>query len=115
MSDKHFVEYGLIIHWHENFNYLLNCFVCPDTKCFDGCIPRVNCTTADKGVFVEARYLQMTDLSIPYSIEQRNLKTLVLTEQNAEEAFRQRASVIEKETEQLVSVCLVAKWLSHGC
>lgn len=52
---------------------------------------------------MEVRYLQMTDFRIPLEIEQRNLKTLVLTEQNAEETFRQRASVIEKETEQIVS------------
>lgn len=58
---------------------------------------------ADKGLFVEARYLQLTDIQIPPTVEQRNLKTLILTEESAEETFRQQASVIEKQTEQLVS------------
>lgn len=71
--------------------------------CFAGCVTRAQCTANQKGVFVEASYLQLTDFNIPWSVEQRNLKTLILTEETAEETFRQQAAVIEKETEQLVS------------
>ncbi|XP_067928709.1 uncharacterized protein [Watersipora subatra] len=70
--------------------------------CFDGCIERSSCTKSEKGLFVEARYLQLTDLVIPETIEARNLKTLILTEETAKETFTQQAAVIEKETEQLV-------------
>ena len=56
---------------------------------------------------MDARYLQLTDLEIPYEVEQRNLRTLIITEETARETFQQQAAVIEKETEQLVgfSVC----------
>ena len=73
------------------------------SNCFDGCITWTDCTDSDKGLFVEARYLQLTDITIPAEVEQRNLKTLILTEETAKETFSQQASVIEKETEQLVS------------
>ena len=51
---------------------------------------------------MDARYLQLTDLEIPYEVEQRNLRTLIITEETARETFQQQAAVIEKETEQLV-------------
>ena len=69
---------------------------------------------------MDARYLQLTDLEIPYEVEQRNLRTLIITEETARETFQQQAAVIEKETEQLVSysVCFLCVlyevvWLFH--
>ena len=53
---------------------------------------------------MDARYLQLTDLEIPYEVEQRNLRTLIITEETARETFQQQAAVIEKETEQLVGL-----------
>jgi len=76
------------------------------SNCFVGCISRDQCTVKDKGLFVDARYLQLTNLKIPYEVEQRNLKTLIITEETAKESFTQQAAVIEKETEQKVS-CLL--------
>ncbi|KAF6019222.1 hypothetical protein EB796_022463 [Bugula neritina] len=70
------------------------------SNCFVGCISRDQCTVKDKGLFVDARYLQLTNLKIPYEVEQRNLKTLIITEETAKESFTQQAAVIEKETEQ---------------
>ena len=66
------------------------------------------CKSEDKGLFVEARYLQMTDLEIPYEIEQRNLRTLLLTEETAKETFTQQAAIIEKETEQIVGSSIIS-------
>lgn len=68
----------------------------------DRCKPRPICTDKDKGLFVDVVYLQMTSLSIPYTVEQRNLRALTLTEETAKETFVQQAAVIEKETERLV-------------
>ena len=69
---------------------------------------------------MDARYLQLTDLEIPYEVEQRNLRTLIITEETARETFQQQAAVIEKETEQLVSysvyfLCVLYEvvWLFH--
>ena len=79
----------------------------PVPSCWAGCKPRPTCNDTEKGLFVDARYLQLTDLEIPYEVEQRNLRTLIITEETARETFQQQAAVIEKETEQLVgfSVC----------
>jgi len=76
------------------------------SNCWQGCKPRDTCESEDKGLFVEARYLQMTDLEIPYEIEQRNLRTLLLTEETAKATFTQQAAIIEKETEQIVDSIL---------
>ena len=70
--------------------------------CLPNCIPRTECSNDQKGVFVEARYLQLTDVTIPYSVEERNLQTLIINEETAKATFVQQAKVIEKETEQLV-------------
>lgn len=74
------------------------------SNCFVGCKPRETCEATDKGLFVDARFLSLTDIEIPTEVEQRNLKTLVITEETAEETFKQQAAVIEKETEQLVGL-----------
>ena len=78
------------------------------SNCWTGCLDRRLCKSEDKGLFVEARYLQMTDLEIPYEIEQRNLRTLLLTEETAKETFTQQAAIIEKETEQIVRNCIIS-------
>ncbi|XP_067928708.1 uncharacterized protein [Watersipora subatra] len=74
----------------------------PWSQCVKDCIDRTLCNDSDKGVFVDARYLQMTDLEIPTEVELRNLKTIIITEETAKEKFTQDAAVIQKETEQLV-------------
>ena len=92
----------------------------PVPSCWAGCKPRPTCNDTEKGLFVDARYLQLTDLEIPYEVEQRNLRTLIITEETARETFQQQAAVIEKETEQLVSysvyfLCVLYEvvWLFH--
>lgn len=57
----------------------------------------------EKGIFVDARYLQLSSIKIPAKVEQRNIRALVLTEETAKESFIQQASVITKETEQQVN------------
>ena len=72
------------------------------SNCWTGCLDRGLCKSEDKGLFVEARYLQMTDLEIPYEIEQRNLRTLLLTEETAKETFM--PSHFELQIKQRMSI-----------
>ena len=75
----------------------------PVPSCWAGCKPRPTCNDTEKGLFVAARYLQLTELEIPYEVEQRDLKTLIITEETARETFQQQAAVIEKATAQLAN------------
>lgn len=88
----------------------INLFCSVVSLCLPNCIERTSCTTADKGLFVDTRYLQLTSISIPLEVETRNLAALVLTEQTAKESYIQQSSIITKETERLVCQCPYGLW-----
>lgn len=77
------------------------CVYLPVTDC-NGCIPRSECKVKDKGLNVDVRYLQLTDVDIPDDVQDRYMESLVLQEKVLREDFYQNASLIRKTTEAMV-------------
>ena len=76
------------------------------SACFDGCKPRETCTDADKGLNVNVKYLQFGRVQIPEEVEDLYLDALTLTEKAFTAELRQNATLVRKETDQMVGfVC----------
>ena len=54
------------------------------------------------GLFAEVRYFQLLELDIPDELNDRFLQALVLQEQTETEKLLQQATLIRKETDQMV-------------
>lgn len=76
---------------------------CPKCKewelCNAECIPRPQCTTEDKGLFVEIRYLQLSDIEIPSQVNERRLLTLIRELEEEKEKSIKNEMIIRKQTE----------------
>ena len=70
--------------------------------CVPDCIIDDDCEEDDMGLFVETRYFQLHDLSIPVEISSRYTQSLVLQEAREREQYVQDAQLIRKETEKQV-------------
>lgn len=70
------------------------------------CTPTTFCGDKDKGLHVDVKYFQFTDVDIPGGVEDRYKEALVLQEKVLWEELYQNASVIRKTTEALVRVKL---------
>lgn len=77
-----------------------NCVNCKSwEKCDPGCKPREQCTEADKGIFVEARYLQISDIEITSQVTQRRLLQLIRELEEEKEESVKEELIIRKQTE----------------
>lgn len=76
---------------------------CPSCKdweiCTKDCKPRNECTKEDKGLFVEVRYLQLSDIEIPSQVNERRLLTLIRELEEEKEKSIKEEMIIRKQTE----------------
>lgn len=76
---------------------------CPACKqwelCVPGCKPRTTCSSEDKGLFVEIRYLQLSDIEIPAQVNERRLLTLIRELEEEKEKSIKEEMIIRKQTE----------------
>jgi len=76
---------------------------CPTCKewelCDPDCKPRDTCTKEDKGLFVEIRYLQLSDIEIPSQVNERRLLTLIRELEEEKEKSIKKEMIIRKQTE----------------
>jgi len=77
---------------------------CPHCKdwelCYKNCKPRSKgCTDAEKGFFVEVRYLQLHDIEIPNVVNERRLLTLIRELEEEREKSIKEEMIIRKQTE----------------
>lgn len=90
----------------------------PDCKAFkfacpDGCSKNYN--ECERGLNVDVKYFQLTEIVIPSDVEDRFMEALVLQEENLREELYQEAAVIRKETMQMVAkITNEAKELSEN-
>jgi len=74
----------------------------PD-KCIDNCKPYNQCDESDFGLFVDVKYFSLGQIDLPDEINERNLRTLTLHEENEREEFRQKAQIVRRGTDAEVS------------
>ena len=67
--------------------------------CDPGCKPRDKCTKADKGLFVEVRYLQLHDIDIPIQVNERKLLSLIRDLEKEKEESIKMEMIVKKQTE----------------
>ena len=72
-------------------------FACPVN-----CISRNICEDKDKGIYVDVKYFQLGEISIPGTVEERFLRQLTLQEESEREKLLQNAQVARKETQSKV-------------
>lgn len=70
--------------------------------CAPDCIPHANCPDTKKGLHVNVKFFQLTNIIIPPDVEDRYMETLVLQEKNLREQLYQNAAIIRKETSKMV-------------
>ena len=73
--------------------------------CPSGCKQSDLCSTEDKGLFVDVKYFQMSEVYIPNDVKERYLRTLTLKEDTVREQLLQDAQVERKKTQSEVSYC----------
>jgi len=83
---------------------LPNCKMdCPTCKkweiCEKGCKERSTCTKEDRGLFVEVRYLQLSDIDIPSQVNERRLLTLIRELEEEKEKSIKEEMIVRKQTE----------------
>lgn len=66
------------------------------------CTPVDQCTDKDKGLNVDVKFFQLTNIVIPSDVEDRYMEALVLQEKVLREELYQNASVIRKTTQAMV-------------
>ena len=69
-----------------------------------GCTPYKECRKRDKGLFADVRYFQLKRVNIPWDVENRHLRNLVIAEEAVTELFHQEAQIVSKETEAKVCI-----------
>lgn len=67
--------------------------------CDNGCKPRAECKKADKGLFVEVRYLQLHDIDIPIQVNERKLLSLIRDLEKEKEESVKTETIVKKQTE----------------
>lgn len=87
-----------------NCKTVASCPTCMDWElCSPGCKPRNTCTKEDKGLFVEVRYLQLSDIEIPSQVNERRLLTLIRELEREKEVSTKEEMIIRKQTELIVN------------
>jgi hypothetical protein len=66
--------------------------------CAEGCISPSKCKDSQKGLNVDVKFFQLTDIVIPSTVSERFMENLLLVEKNLREQHFQNATVIRKET-----------------
>ncbi|XP_061187985.1 uncharacterized protein LOC133196051 [Saccostrea echinata] len=84
--------------------------------CPENCKPYVHCTAKEKGLFVDVKYFQLGQVTIPHSVQERFMKALTLQEQSDREVLLQEAKVIRKNTTAMVKKIKnkAAEFLKNG-
>jgi regulator of protease activity HflC (stomatin/prohibitin superfamily) len=67
--------------------------------CDDNCKSREQCSKADKGLFVEVRYLQLHDIDIPKQVNERKLLSLIRELEEEKEQSVKLEMIVKKQTE----------------
>lgn len=78
------------------------------TACSDKCKPRVKCRDSDKGLNVDVKFFQLTNIVIHHDVMERFMENLLLIEKNLREQHIQNATVIRKKTDGMVLFFTVA-------
>lgn len=79
---------------------LKTCSQCEQWQlCTPNCKPRSQCTKADKGLFVEVRYLQLHDIDIPYQVNERRLRSLITDLEREREKSIKEEMIVRKQTD----------------
>lgn len=66
--------------------------------CVEGCKTRNTCKDSDKGLNVDVKFFQLTNIVIPNDVMERFMENLLLFEKNEREKHIQNATIIRKET-----------------
>lgn len=61
-----------------------------------------SCTNEDKGYFVDVKFFQLGQVTIPSSVQERYMKALTLKEESDRENLVQEAKVVRKTTNAMV-------------
>lgn len=72
------------------------------TACSDQCKPRDKCRDTDKGLNVDVKFFQLTNIVIHHDVMERFMENLLLIEKNLREKHIQNATVIRKKTAGMV-------------
>ena len=67
--------------------------------CSPRCKSRETCTIADKGLFVEVRYLQLHDIDIPKQVNDRKLLSMIRDLEKEKEESIKMEMIVKKQTE----------------
>ncbi|XP_048778067.1 uncharacterized protein LOC125681856 [Ostrea edulis] len=70
--------------------------------CPPNCKPNTTCTLKDKGYFVDVRYFQLGEVTIPATVQERFMRSLTLQEESDREVLVQEAKVVRKNTTAMV-------------
>lgn len=73
---------------------------CSATNCVPGCIQYSNCTSSQKGMFVEVRYFQFLNFDIHDDVKSRYLRQVTEREQEERAQYELGEKVVRKETER---------------
>lgn len=89
--------------------------------CIPNCKPRETCTNKDKGYFVDVKFLQLGEVVIPSTVQERFMRALTLQEESDRETLVQEAMVVRKSTNAMVSFShstlyrTNVEWLNFYC
>lgn len=95
--------------------------ICYILACIPNCKPRETCTNKDKGYFVDVKFLQLGEVVIPSTVQERFMRALTLQEESDRETLVQEAMVVRKSTNAMVSFSLSklyrtnVGWLNYYC
>ena len=102
LSNIHFCFHGIsLFSLIQSFYTLFNLSFLSE-NCVPGCIRQKQCTEKNKGLYVEVRFLQLTEVSIPKEVRDKYMNSLVLQEATETEEYRQEYSVVQKNTTAMV-------------
>ncbi|KAL4219618.1 hypothetical protein ACF0H5_022191 [Mactra antiquata] len=71
--------------------------------CASGCIASDKCPDSEKGLHVDVKFFQLTDIDIPHDVMERFMENLLLVEKNLREQHVQNATIIRKDTAKKVA------------
>lgn len=72
------------------------------SACPPNCKAIKSCTNEDKGYFVDVKFFQLGQVTIPSSVQERYMKALTLKEESDRENIVQEAKVVRKTTNAMV-------------
>ncbi|XP_045167398.2 uncharacterized protein LOC123530708 [Mercenaria mercenaria] len=71
--------------------------------CPERCISRSSCKDSDKGLNVDVKFFQLTNIIIPNDVIERLMENLLLIEKNLREQHIQNATVVRTKTDGMVA------------